>query len=1469
MTLKMTIDDFLNSLQRSNLLDDELFDKVKRRVEKSQNDVDPRQVARSLVTRGNLTLWQSRQLLAGRSDFFLGRYKLLDRIGKGGMGVVFKAQHAVMDRIVALKVMARSLLKKPNAVPRFNREVKSVAALNHPNIISAFDAARAGNTHFLVMEYVDGRDLSYWLSTKGRFPVSLACEFAMQSAEGLEHAFRQGMVHRDIKPGNLLVAYNPENETAMIKILDLGLARFVSESQEEDGLTRAGQAIGTPDYLAPEAAENFRGADIRADIFSLGCALFKMLTGRLPFRGKTTIEKLMARVKDEAPPASSLCDDVPPELDAIVAKMLKREPGDRYQTPSEVSQALAPFAASTIGDLTVFEMFKTLPAESEGLSTEQFVADADSSLEDFFRDFSAAPLLDEAPSDPGTTPVAREYDDADLGFAPLADEPKTASAPKPSAKQENDEPKKRRAEKPSEAAAVASAEPDEDEPPMAVVEDDNPNEELLGEPVLAQDDDPLSSSRRERRVGGLREAPALKKNVWDSSLLLVGGGLVLLFVLAIGALVWALSRGSADAAFEMAEQDYRDAKYTQAIHKFDKYLEDYSGDVNAGKARVLRGLARLYQSVDAGRDWAKRLDDANGVLDEISSEVNFRTEASSDLAGLLPEIAAGLAAQANKEGSAELVERTDEALQLINRYVPADKRPRDKLQEIEQSLALTRRELARDDALAEALATINAATEANETERAYQTRKELLKAYPDLVENTELKAAELALSQAQLSAVRVDDTQRAALTEEPPTDVEATATLVDRQGESAAGSEGQKVFVIAGGAAYGLDAASGQALWRRFIGFDTAWVPQLVSSSSDSDVVLVDSTRSEIVRLSASDGSLRWRQPLDEPLAAGPVRVNGEYLAATTTGRLARIDAESGALAGSIVLPQSLSVSPALSSDRKTVYQVADHSNLYVLALGDTEEACKEVVYLAHEPGSIPTAPLVVDRYVIIAENHRLNESRLRVFLTDENGQGAKQIQEVTIDGHVLVPPVAAERNLHVVSDRGAVYLFEIGPPDGSVPLTKIAQIEADKSDPVIRYIAVDRQNLWVAARGVTKYEVQAARGRLAPAGTRFRDDVFLQSPQPVGEAVICTRRRDGFAGVVVSAIRAKNNEPLWEVQLATPPAGNGMIGKDEDELLVFDTAGRFFRVTRGQFESDGAVIEASARAEIRQPLPHGAKAVDLDKGQLAVTGGHGADRALLYDPRESNGALAELRLPDPLASPAVGLGDGLLAAGARGQVFLISPAGGGRIEPFEPRFEAGTPPEFRRPTACDDGTVLLTDGRNTLYRLGIAEQPTPHLEALAQVRIEETIVAPPAAVGSVAYVVTSAGDVLSFSLPKLEAAGEPTKIQGQVVWGPERVGNHMFLATDEDQLYCFDDAHHMAWQAPLNYGPLAGSPLESNDGFVLASMSGVVWRLSSDGQNELARQDVGQPLAGGPVILGDRLIVPGASGTLHALFRL
>jgi serine/threonine protein kinase len=335
------LDQFIQTLSDSGLMSREDVDRLLAQTPDGERPKDGAEMATLLFRRGKLTKFQAQAVYRGKAKgLILGDYVLLDEIGQGGMGQVYRAQHRRMKRIVAVKILPKEMTKSKDAASRFQQEVEAAARLIHPNIVTAFDAGEQKGIHFLAMEYVDGQDLNALVAARGVLPVADALDYILQAARGLAYAHKEGVVHRDIKPSNLLL-----DKSGTIKILDMGLARTERQIGSEDetadrGLTRSGDVMGTIDYMSPEQAASTKHVDARTDIYSLGCTLYFLLNARPIYEGGSLAEIVIAHREEPIPRLRVLRDDVPQSLDLAFRRMVGKKPEFRFPSMDEVISAL-------------------------------------------------------------------------------------------------------------------------------------------------------------------------------------------------------------------------------------------------------------------------------------------------------------------------------------------------------------------------------------------------------------------------------------------------------------------------------------------------------------------------------------------------------------------------------------------------------------------------------------------------------------------------------------------------------------------------------------------------------------------------------------------------------------------------------------------------------------------------------------------------------------------------------------------------------------------------------------------------------------------------------------------------------------------------------------------------------------------------------------------------------------------------
>ncbi len=514
-----SVPEFCAAIARSKLLSEADVMKVREKwtAAAGANDSDLDGFRKLIVRENYLTEYQAALIQRGRSEgFAIGEYVILDRIGSGQTAGVYKAIHN-SGQLVALKVLPASKAKDQHTLNRFEREGRLLTQLEHPNTVRAYQVGRVGGVHFIAMEHLEGETLDQILERRKKLPSGEAVRLILQALEGLQHLHEKRMIHRDLKPMNLMVTPATKGDTlsATLKILDIGLGRELfdenSPATQDLHLTGEGALLGTPDYLAPEQARDARATDIRADIYSLGCALYHLLAGRTPFVEKNIMAQMVKHATEKPQPVSNFAPEVPFALAKALEKLLEKKPEDRPMTPSDAAALLKPFLPS---NATRAESTAVVPAYRQWLESESAM-ELPSELKSALLKPAAPPVARALPM-PVPLPAALPEDTAPL--RPVATKAKPAADSKPVAKP---------AAPPPLAAKVTYPAPVA--PPIPAPAPQFINVELVDLPRTNERDDEKDEDEEEEEED--RPLYRLDRRDW---LMLGLGGFAMLFAIVVG-----------------------------------------------------------------------------------------------------------------------------------------------------------------------------------------------------------------------------------------------------------------------------------------------------------------------------------------------------------------------------------------------------------------------------------------------------------------------------------------------------------------------------------------------------------------------------------------------------------------------------------------------------------------------------------------------------------------------------------------------------------------------------------------------------------------------------------------------------------------------------------------------------------------------------------------------------------------------
>lgn len=1083
-----------------------------------------------------------------------------------------------------------------------------------------------------------------------------------------------------------------------------------------------------------------------------------------------------------------------------------------------------------------------------------------------------------------------ESDESQLLAPPSADQPPAPGEAAPSAGDDNglglaeveeDIPKTQRRRETQKSSAAPKTPAAPEAPPQTDEPDAAPGlDELLDDPLLSDESaaDPLMPAPKQQATGlmgglfggGQTKPRRPRAGGWDSPLILVGGGVLVVLILAGGLIAFILTRSSGDDLLKAAEQDYSAGAYGQAMAKYEDFLTHHGNHPQASLARVRLVLADLRQTV-ARQDWEAALAKAQQGLPPIEQEPEFPA-ARTELAGLLPEIAEGLANEARESSdldeAAQWVKKFEAAIELVNntRYLPGSLRAlqQPRVVRMQETVSGVVRDIEQSHKLDEALAQIAAATAEKDAALAYQIRHDLLQVYPRLSADPRLTQAVRGVADVLRGQVKVSDETLAASAKDHPSPLALTLALAAQNGGRADSMKGRVVPIMHRGALYALSAEDGRLLWRRFVGAASHIPPLPVSQSPGADLLVADARRREVMRLAGSSGKLVWRLPLGEQPTA--LFVEDDLALVITAGaRLLAIDLPSGDSRRQIPFPQKLAGTLGVSRER--LYLPAEHSNFFVLDRATWQ--CQDVVYLGHKPRMLATPPVAVAGHVIVAENHAIDRSRLHVFRHSDDDRLQPAGTTKDMDGQVHVPPLVDGGRIFVATNLGGIYAYGLEPADENNPLHPLASRPAVGSSPQpVTAVARDGR-LWVAQRRLSEFSLSTAGAGLVQRWVEDEGDTFTGNLAQAGSVMFHQRHAGGQAGLLVSAVNlsdADGQTPgtrLWETQLAAGSAGAAFSDENNGPLLAMTQTGKLYAVdsaAQGEQVNNTPLAAAATGKTYAAPLSVG-------EGQLAFPTLPPSLTIALLDPAKQSIKDVAFELPaGKIACQPVAWRGGLLWASDAGQIHLLDPSGKSLLHPFQPRLEPGEPLHWRLPAVIDEDRFVVSDGLHRLFVVTVEATPEPHLASVAEAVSKEEIISSPVVLKDSAWCVgrSQAEDLLlAYSLNDMKPT-HTASLGGRLVWGPFVAGEVLFVQTGRGELKTFDSSGKPLGTISLGDDQFIVPLLPVGDPFFMATVGGRIWRWSRNRMEKVF--DAGQPLASSPARYKDRIYLRAQDGSVFAV---
>ncbi len=1014
------------------------------------------------------------------------------------------------------------------------------------------------------------------------------------------------------------------------------------------------------------------------------------------------------------------------------------------------------------------------------------------------------------------------------------------------------------------------------------------SESLLGEPRSlgrGQSFDERPFSNRENPEANPVIAPSMdwKKtqgNPWESKWLFLGFGLLALLAMTSIGLWWFLTRTSADEAFNAANKEFSDGHFAAARDAYQHFHENFPVDKNAPLAKT-KAVSALLWSFYNTKNWQQTKKAAVDELPKLlKSENNQMSAIQDDLSAILPKTAFGLSQQAVEAATTAekkaLIAESDEVMVLINNPLifPTNRLKLDYVQphlaDRQKNVDQVNYEVEREFQYEQGLVYIAEQTAAGDTNNASQKYHHLIQDYPILKMRQPLLDLVVKISEKESQLVVPVEVSLLTTTEDIPQKSLARALLVAQSGTENPALENKIVTYLINGVVYGLSAADGAVLWWRRVGFQTTIQPQWVGNPHQSDLIVCDESKNQLIRIASPDGRIAWRTEIGERFLK-PAVTRGKIFV-TTRGdkrsKILRINIDDGKVEAACQLPQLASVGPVAHPDIAILYQMGQHSSLYIIS--QEELKCVEVFNLGHLPDSIDADPFLISGNLCVLVNFA-QHCQAHVLGFKQRGLEVFEAQPPfkMTDGKISQNVYRYGRSVIASSDSGDLRMYElaISMEGEESAATMQPQIAGKFSihDGISNYFLVDRGDLYLANKGLTKFRIQRSQQTFDLRKAGDTADTFIGPVYAFENALVHLRRRFHSSMITAAAVNPETLEEIWRTDFAAPALDQ--VFAVENKLMALSEQGDLFELTAEAFQS-GVVRPQVRGTAVLENLQFDQR-LTLGDGTIVLCG-QGSDRVLAYGPNQwSSASLNQMQSPAnrPGGQPAA-FGKYLLVPSLDGQVVRVNPKNGFLIgAPFQPAVNPNQAVHWTRPTVFEDqNTFVIGTEAGTIY--SVEADGEKSLVRKGQIEGDAGFISPLVQIGTKVFGVcrdTNNDRVVSFNVfPELIAA--TTKTLDQPYFGHlTALGEQLFLVSADGNLVCFKPDLEISWQVPL-VGKIAGQLLDAGGTILIAFDNGDIVRLNKGTGETIKTISLEQPLANPPVEYNGNWYVGDQNGVIHVI---